>query len=1106
MIGAGIFLAGTCACAQEISYKWERITPKYETADAFVAALNVLDYGADPTGVVDQTALFQRLLDFLGSRTNTTGLGNGGILYIPEGKYYFRGRLIIPKGVTVRGDWEKPIKGQPIKGTVLMVTVGRNSQNEGTAFLTLQPCAAVKDVVIWYPNQTADNIVPYPPSILFGSAGFWGNDYCHVSHVTLVNAYDGVIFSRTNGGGAPNIYGLYGTPLSRGIEIDNIAEVGRIDDVDFSPDYWAGSGFPNSPSVDGAHKKWIYENGTGVVMRRNDWSYACNVRVNGYNKGYHMAPSIPSVGASPNGHNWGFQLANCKYGVFVEAVDNVGQMHTGYKITNCEYGFYLERNPSGVLQILGCEIDATKSSVFCLPSSATKIQLNQCTVLSGKMDLWGGIATVMDCDFSSVSPQIELGANIRAIITGNRFPDDYEIRNTSLYKCIVDHTPMSMVRKDGNVVPVRKLPVFPYVNQFEFHQQPTGSAFILATENGVSTAADDNSAALQGLLNQAGEAGGGLVFLPPGKYNFRNPIIIPAGVELQGSVDVGCQPMGPGSVLEVYTGKGAEAGTPFITMERNSGLRGLVIDYPEQTVKILPDIPAYPYTIRGNADVYIVNVGLRAAYHGIDFFTNKCDNHFVDYLSGHVFRTGVRVGGGTENGHIYNVQFNPITYGNGGETKFGSWPNSPVDQNNPDKEKEHNAAYAYEWTNLDFFVLGDCKNQILYNDFFYDAHRGIRLISENGNAPGGLSLGLGIDAAIQSFNVEAVAPEGFDFINSQIVTVNGGNTDNNAATRYIRTGTAFAGEVTLFGADFWGQAYQIANEIQSGTITLQSANYAAPGQQIFASVASAAEFNLIGSNINPINTLLSSGSISNTAIQSSSINLGNLDSTSFLQWLNNLGHSSEIDSESDAFIPRDGWIVTASSSNDNAPRTLDGDNATYWNGGAQKPGQWFMVDMRQQAVFNGIYLYIDAARYYPASYKIYVSNDETNWTQVASGTNAGYIQFDSQQAQYIKVEQIGSSTNQWRIAEFYVLNAGSPPVMSLEKPLHQSATLWYENGQLSLEGLEGYAQIRIHTLSGKQLFAQTTDATHTSVSLDTGIYIAVIENNGQTFHKKIIVK
>ena len=86
--------------AQEIGYKWERVTPKYGTADAFVAGLNIMDYaGADPTGTTDQTALIQRLLDFLGSRTinkgtKADGTPNGGTLFLPEGKYLFKGNKL----------------------------------------------------------------------------------------------------------------------------------------------------------------------------------------------------------------------------------------------------------------------------------------------------------------------------------------------------------------------------------------------------------------------------------------------------------------------------------------------------------------------------------------------------------------------------------------------------------------------------------------------------------------------------------------------------------------------------------------------------------------------------------------------------------------------------------------------------------------------------------------------------------------------------------------------------------------------------------------------------------------------------------------------------
>lgn len=51
----------------------------------------------------------------------------------------------------------------------------------------------------------------------------------------------------------------------------------------------------------------------------------------------------------------------------------------------------------------------------------------------------------------------------------------------------------------------------------------------------------------------------------------------------------------------------------------------------------MPTVTEYPYCIQAlGKDVYVVNVGLRAAYNGLDLFTYKCDNHYVDYLAGHV--------------------------------------------------------------------------------------------------------------------------------------------------------------------------------------------------------------------------------------------------------------------------------------------------------------------------------------------------------------------------------------------------------------------------------------------------------------------------------------
>ncbi|MGB4415846.1 MAG: glycosyl hydrolase family 28-related protein [Paludibacter sp.] len=1116
--------------AQTVTLNWQLVTPKYATTDAFVAGLNAKDYGADPTGITDQTALFQKLLDALGSRTNNNGrqndgTPNGGVLYIPEGKYLIKGTLFIPKGVTIRGDWEKPVKGQPVKGTILMAA-NPNAKGKdctllpngavGTAYeqlslIIMQPSSAVKDVNIWYPEQDANNIVAYPPAILFGQQGYWGNDYTLASNITLVNAYDGIIFSRRTGGGAPNCYGIYGTPLRRGIEIDNIAEVGRIDNVDFSSDYWAGSGLPGSPAVSGPHKEYIRNNGTAVVMRRNDWSFIGKVKAEGYNIGYRLDLSYNADTngnkTAPNGHNYGMEFTDCKYGVYVAAVSGAGMMFYDYKFTNCDYGFYIAPNADGIIQIQGCTFDTKLASFYAPLESNTKIVMSQNTINKGPVDVRGGLSTITNCDFNNDGEQMRLGANARAVVTGNRFKNTINIKDASLYCPIIDHTPVAMT----------ELPRFPYKNQYDFVQKPSRNSFYLATSLGVSVSADDNSTVLQSILNQASADGGGIVFLPPGHYNFRQPITIPSGVELKGSIDVPTLPTGPGSVMEIYAGKNDEDGTPFITMEQGSGIRGLVINYPEQIVQLLTeperngsDVYHYPYAIRGNKDVYIVNIAFRATYHGIDLFTNKCDNHFVDYPSGHVFKTGIRVGGNSDGGYIYNAQFNQIAYGSGGETKYGAWPNSP-DNLQPDKVKyqnEHDMAYAYCWNNLYFLIVENCINQVLYNNFDFGSNRGFTL----GEGANGICLGQGIDQGMNSFYIDGVGSEGFNFINTQIVTtapspgVLQTSKDNN---RYFQTSANLNGKVTFFGADFWGQPQNISNDVLGGTLELQAGNYSNSGQRTFASIAAGAAFNVIAGNVNSIGSLLTTGSAPQFSIQSSFINQGNTDIAACALWANNLSQSGSI--TPCAYIPRTGWIATASAYNADAGKSLDGDINTRWStmSDKQKPGQWFIVNMLEPQTFNTVVLDAGSSSYRPVSCTVSVSQDSITWTDLASTTNssanATIINIEKQIARYVKITQTGTSSSSWRIAEFYIKDTELPYLKTPQVKNDNDVVLWFDNaGNLNLRNVTGVSTVCLYSLAGQQVAAPIQIENAASVTLPSGIYIAVVNNNGEIFRKKLI--
>jgi uncharacterized protein YjdB len=961
---------------------WKLIQPTYPRTDAFVAAFSVADYGANGDGVTDVTSIFQARLNALGN------LG-GGTLFVPKGKYVIRGTLEIPKGITLRGEWQKPVKGDSIRGTILMAYSGRGN-NSGTPFISMQPSAGIRDIAIWYPEQLPDNITPYPPAIVFGVPNYFGNDFCNAKNITFVNAYEGAIFSRVNGGSSPVIYDIYGTPLLTGIEIDNIADVGRIEQVDFSPAYWAGSGLPNSPAAGSGYASWIKQNGTGIMMRRNDWSYSSYVSVEGYNVGFRSAVSIGSPGATPNGHNYAMTFTNCQTGVYFDVLNNVGIMFARVNTVNCTNGFVVGPNANGVVQLHTCNIGATQNAIATDATANVQFLTQQCTINSGKVNIAGGTFTASDCDFNNAAPQVTLGSNSRGIITGNRFKNTAKIENNSLYVSVIDSTPLTL----------KKLPAFPVITT-ESHM-PTRQALYVVSNN-----ATDNTAGIQNALNQASADGGGIVFLPPGKYKVLGNLSVPSNVELKGSVDNSTVPMGPGSILEVYAGKGNATGTPFLKLAARSGVQGITFDYPEQLASLAPNFLAYPYTIQATgSDVYIVNIGIRAAYNGIDLFTNKCDNHYVDYLAGHVFKNAIRVGGNSNGGKIYNLQFNTIVYAAGSESKFGSWPNSPVGDNS--------AVYDYQFDNLDFLILGNCQNETLYNDFVFGARNGIHLIPDGATGPSGISLGLGIDGARNSMNFEAIGAAGLDFINTQTVAF-----ATDTTTSYMVTSPTFTTQTTLFNSDYWGNP---GNSIllNGGTVNLQTANFAQPGQLRWARIQTGA-LNTHNSAIQPVNALLNAGAETKFSAHSSILDSSNIHPKT---WKDNLGNIWTVSVK--GAMDRKGWTATGSVNNGNSQNALDSNATTRWDTqGGQVNGQSFIVDMKTRNTIHEIVL--DASQSpsdSPAGYAVYTSLDGINWgNTIATGigaTGMTMINFADQKGRYIKIVQTGSKGNYWSIHEFYV--------------------------------------------------------------------------------------
>ena len=207
-----------------------------------------------------------------------------------------------------------------------------------------------------------------------------------------------------------------------------------------------------------------------------------------------------------------------------------------------------------------------------------------------------------------------------------------------------------------------------------------------------------------------------------------------------------------------------------------------------------------------------------------------------------------------------------------------------------------------------------------------------------------------------------------------------------------------------------------------------------------------------------------------------------------------------------AFLDSDGWIASASVHTDDASKTLDRDMSTRWStlSERQKPGQWFMVDMREIRTFTGIYLDAGDQTYRPSNVTVSVSSDGENWINIATVNNADQVTFEAQTARYIRVTQNGNSTSAWRIVEFYAMNTYLPPT-SIQNPQSSgNINVWFDGSQLFVRGLEGKTQIKVYNTSGQLMESSVLTDNSIYLNLPKGMYIISLENNRKIYRQKLV--
>jgi len=186
------------------------------------------------------------------------------------------------------------------------------------------------------------------------------------------------------------------------------------------------------------------------------------------------------------------------------------------------------------------------------------------------------------------------------------------------------------------------------------------SIVIDAPKDGVA----DATPAIQSAIDEAAAAGGGVVFLPAGKYRLAGRLTIKEGVTLRGDWDNPTLPKVPipsggYSILMPTADKGNADGPPAITMERGTGLREMTIWYPDQDFR---KIEPYPWTIRASDkatgdNITIQNVALINPYQAIKIGPEWNELHTIRNVYGSPLKAGIWLDTCTDIGRLTEVRF-----------------------------------------------------------------------------------------------------------------------------------------------------------------------------------------------------------------------------------------------------------------------------------------------------------------------------------------------------------------------------------------------------------------------------------------------------------------
>lgn len=406
-----LFLAVTCQVFSEGEDPLRDLPPRVHATP-----IQVTEFGASPT-LPDNTSAFQAALDEAARR-------GGEIVEVPPGCFRFRGHLEIRGGAALVGRYRYSPShprdaATSVTGTTFEVFADRG-QPGAQAFLTVGENSSLQGLSIRYPEQ--DPQAPRPVEYPFCVA-MRGNNPA-VQDMELLNPYQGIDASFNQ---RALIRNVHGQPLKTGLFVDQIYDIGRIENVHWNP-WW---------SIHTPIYQWQREHGEAFVFGRTDWHSVLNTFCYGYHVGFRF---LRTREGTCNGSFVGIGADGCHTCVQVDEASPFGLL-----ITNGQFVAFEGEDPthvrvgeanSGLVRFSNCSFWGAARRCGYLQGTGT-VQFADCSFMNWSEDMpcleaRGGSLTVRGCEFQGEGAHFRLTAHVRrAILTENLLSHPLRLQNSA---------------------------------------------------------------------------------------------------------------------------------------------------------------------------------------------------------------------------------------------------------------------------------------------------------------------------------------------------------------------------------------------------------------------------------------------------------------------------------------------------------------------------------------------------------------------------------------------------------------------------------------------------------------------------------------------------